>query len=74
MLLDNEKGGDSFPVPVEGRKSSSAKRRAVLVGQVWAADLAETLMEVYGPLMTDGYTLEDVSRLVQESGFDRSGD
>lgn len=73
MLLDNEKGGEAFLLPFEGRKSSQ-DRRAVLVGQVWSSELAETLMEVYAPLLTEGYTLEDLSRLVQEPSDDRSGD
>jgi hypothetical protein len=72
--LDNEKGGEAFLLPIEGRKSSSDRRRAVLVGQVWSSELAETLMEVYAPLLTEGYTLEDVSRLVQEPSDDRTGD
>ena len=74
MLLDNERGGDPFPWSVEGRKSSPHRRRAVLVGQVWSADLAETLMDVYSHLLNEGYTLEDVSRLVQERSDDRPGD
>ncbi len=73
MLLDNEKGSEPFPSPLEGRKSSPERQRAVLVGQVWSADLAETLMEIYSHLLTEGYTLEDVSRLVQESPDDSSG-
>jgi len=74
LLLDNEKGGDSFPLAVEGRTTSPSRRRAVLVGQVWSADLAETLMEVYGPLINAGWTLEDLSRMVLETSDDRSGD
>jgi hypothetical protein len=74
LLLDNEKGGDAFPMPVEGRKTSPEKKRAVLMGQVWSAGLAETLMEVYAHLLTAGYSLEDVSRFVQEPFDDRSGD
>lgn len=74
MLLDNEKGDMVFPAPVEGRDSVPDKKRAVLVGTVWSADLAETLMEIYSHLLTQGYTLEDVSRLVQDGGDDCSGD
>lgn len=74
MLLDNEKGSDVFPLPVEGRKSSPARQRAVLGGKVWSADLAETLMEVYSHLLSEGFSLEDVSRLVLEPSDDRSGD
>jgi len=74
LLLDNEKGGDPFVFPSEGRKSTPDRQRAVLVGQVWSADLAEVLMEVYSHLLTEGYTLEDVSRFVQETSDDRPGD
>jgi hypothetical protein len=74
LLLDNEKGGEPFVQPVEGRRSSPDRRRAVFVGQIWSAELAETLMEVYSQLLTDGYTLEEVSRLVQEPSDDRPGD
>ena len=73
MLLDNEKGTEVFPLPFPGRRSSPGQR-AVLIGQVWSADLAEILLEVYAPLLADGYTLEDVSRLVTEASDDRSGD
>jgi hypothetical protein len=74
LLLDNEKGASVFPAPVEGPKGLPARKRAVLVGQVWSADLAETLMEVYAQLLSDGYTLEDVSRFVVEPPDDRPGD
>ena len=74
MLLDNEKGGTSSPLPVEAQVPISRKQRATMVGQLWSAGLAETLMEIYAPLLTNGYSLEDVSRLVQEPLDDRPGD
>lgn len=74
MLLDNEKGGQAFHPPVEGRALPRNRSRAVLVGQVWSADLAEALMDVYAQLLTEGYTLEDVSRLVQDASDDSSRD
>lgn len=74
LLLDNEKGGEPFLPPVEGRRSSPARQRAVLVGQVWSSDLAETLMEVYSHLLSEGYTLEEVCRLVAEIPDDRPRD
>lgn len=73
LLLDNEKGEEPFVFPV-GRKTSPERQRAVLVGQVWSADLAVILMEVYSHLLTEGYSLEDVSRMVQETPDDRPGD
>jgi len=74
LLLDNEKGVEVFPLAVEGPKSFAGKKRAVLVGQVWSADLVEALTEVYSHLLSGGYSLEDVSRLVQEPGDDCPGD
>jgi len=74
LLLDNEKGAEVIPSSFDGRNFLPSRQRAVLVGHVWAADLAEILMEVYSPLLTAGFTLEDVSRLVQETSVDRSGD
>jgi len=74
LLLDNEKGGDVFPLPREGRRSSSERHRAVMLGQVWSADLAEILMDIYSHLLKEGYSLEDVSRLVQDLPDDGPGD
>jgi hypothetical protein len=74
LLLDNEKGSEVFPWPPRGRNSSPDHKRAVLVGQIWSAELAETLIDVYSHLLNEGYTLEDVSRLIQEPADDRSGD
>jgi hypothetical protein len=74
LLLDNEKEGRTFFLPVEGREASRERRRAVLLGQVWSSDLAEALLEIYSPLVMEGYTLEDLSQLVQEPSDDRPGD
>jgi hypothetical protein len=45
LLLNNEKGGGAFLIP-EGQKSSPSQR-AVMVGQVWSAQLVETLLDMY---------------------------
>jgi len=74
LLLDNEKGAEVFPSPFEGRKSSTSRQRAVMFGQVWSSDLAESLMEVYSHLLTGGYSLEEVSRLLQDLPDDGPGD
>ena len=73
-MLDNEKGAEAFPLPFGGWKSPMRRQRAVMVGTVWSTDLAEILMEVYSHMLNDGYSLEDVSRLVQEIPDDRPGD
>jgi hypothetical protein len=44
LLLNNEKGSDASLVP-GGRQSSP--QRAVMVGQIWSAQLVETLLEMY---------------------------
>ena len=74
MLLDNEKGAEVFPLPFEGQKSSTSRQRAVMLGQVWSAGLAESLMEIYGHMLRDGFSLEDVSRLLQDIPDDGSRD
>ena len=73
MLLDNEKGAEVFLLPVERRLSPHARQRVVIVGQVWSADLAETLIEVYSHLIRDGFSLEDISGVVQDLSHDGPG-
>lgn len=74
MLLDNERGSLVPPQAIEGPRMIQKPKRAVLVGQVWGAELAETLLEVYAPFVADGFQLEDLSRLVMESDHDDSWD
>jgi len=73
LFLDNKVGGNPLTVPFEGRPSSS-RRRAVLVGQVWTAELVESLWTIYRPMLEEGYTLEDVAQLVQGVPDESSGD
>jgi len=69
LLLNNEKGNSISLLP-EGQKSSP--QRAVMVGQVWSAQLVETLLEMY--------SLEELFWFAREasehrmSSDDRSGD
>ena len=75
MFQDIEKTRDSILQAIEdGRKVSVAKGRAVQVGPLWSSPLAETLMEVYPHLFEEGYSLEELSQMLQEPGNDGSRD
>ena len=44
LLLNNEKGSGLFVIP---EPQKSAPHRAVMFGQVWSAQLVDSLLEVY---------------------------
>lgn len=49
---------------------SLTKGRAFQIGPLWSGPLAETLMEVYPHLFEEGYSLEELSQMLQEPGND----
>lgn len=66
VFLDNEKSREYILQAIEeGKKTSLAKGRAVMIGHVWSSDLAQILMEIYPTLLEEGFTLEDLSRFMQ---------
>ena len=74
MLLDNEREGDYSSFPLARRSPIGGRQRAVILGQVWSADLAEALYAVYAPWLGESLSLEDVSRLVRGVPDDDFGD
>lgn len=70
MLLNNESGGGVSLIPE--RQKTSPRRRAVMYGQVWSAQLVDSLLEVY--------TLEELFWFAREASEprepfdDRTGD
>lgn len=46
----------------EGKKIASAKGASVLIGHVWSAELAQTLMDIYPQLYEEGYSLSTISK------------
>lgn len=64
IFLDNQQNIEYYTKAVEEAKSTAEKKgHAVLIGHVWAADLAQTLMDLYPELVEEGFELEDISRL-----------
>jgi hypothetical protein len=58
----------------EGKKVSLTKGRAVQIGRLWSSPLAETLMQVYPHLIDEGYSLEELSQIVQDTEHEGSRD
>ncbi len=48
----------------EGKKIASSNGAAVMIGHVWSADLARTLMEIYPGLVEEGYSLSSIARFM----------
>jgi hypothetical protein len=64
IFLDNQQNIEYYTRAVEDAKTTAEKKgHAVLIGHVWAADLAQTLMDLYPELVEEGFELEDISRL-----------
>jgi len=71
LFQDIEKTRDTILQAIEdGRKMSLTKGRAFQIGPLWSGPLAETLMEVYPHLFEEGYSLEELSQMLQEPGND----
>ena len=64
IFLDNQQNIEYYTKAVEDAKTTAEKKgHAVLIGHVWAADLAQTLMDLYPELVEEGFELEEISRL-----------
>lgn len=75
MFQDMEKTRDTIMQAIEdGRKVSISKGRALQIGPLWSSTLAETLIAVYPHLVEEGYTLEELSQMMQEDGNEGSRD
>lgn len=51
----------------EGKKVASTRGAAVLIGHVWSAELAQTLMDIYPQLVEEGYSLSTISKYMIRS-------
>jgi polysaccharide deacetylase 2 family uncharacterized protein YibQ len=72
VFLDNSPDRASIIRAVEDGKKHAAKARpAVMIGHVWSAELAQTLMYLYPQLVSEGFSLSTISRfMVQEATED----
>ncbi|HTX74303.1 MAG TPA: divergent polysaccharide deacetylase family protein [Rectinemataceae bacterium] len=65
VFLDNSSDKASIVRAVEDGKRRAAKNgSAVMIGHVWSADLAQTLMDLYPQLVAEGFSLSTISRFM----------
>ena len=53
----------------EGKKIASGRGASVLIGHVWSAELAQTLMDIYPQLVEEGYSLSTISKYMIQSAI-----
>jgi polysaccharide deacetylase 2 family uncharacterized protein YibQ len=65
VFLDNAQDKTSIrAMTEEGKKVASTSGRAVMIGHVWSAELAQTLMDLYPELVEEGYDLTTISKIM----------
>jgi polysaccharide deacetylase 2 family uncharacterized protein YibQ len=75
VFLDNASDKASIRAMLnQGLAKASASGRAVMIGHVWSANLAQALMELYPELVEEGYSLTTISRIMRNMDDDGSGD
>jgi len=75
VFLDNAPDRASILRAVDdGKKRASKGGPAVMIGHVWSAELAQTLMDLYPRLVEEGFSLSTISRfmLAEAEGDDES--
>lgn len=70
LLLNNESGGEVFLIPA--KQKSSPRQRAVMYGQVWSAELVESLLDVYS--LEELFWFAREASDSREPADDRTGD
>jgi len=71
VFLDNAPDRASMIRAVEdGKKRADSGRPAVMIGHVWSADLAKTIMDLYPQLVEEGYSLSTISRYMLSEATD----
>lgn len=46
----------------DGKKTATSKGVSIMIGHVWSAELAQTLMDIYPQLVEQGYSLTTISK------------
>lgn len=65
VFLDNSGDRQSILNALEeGKKIARSRGASVMIGHVWSAELAQTLMDIYPRLVQEGYTLSTISRFM----------
>ena len=58
----------------EGVKRAEKKGLSVMIGHVWSAELAQTLVDLYPSLIDQGFSLSTISRIMLEDTDEDTGD
>ncbi len=58
----------------DGIKRAEKKGLSVMIGHVWSAELAQTLIDLYPGLIEQGFSLSTISRIMLEDSDEDSGD
>ncbi len=67
VFLDNSPDKDSIVEYIDvGKKKAQKGGSAVMIGHVWSANLASTLMELYPQLVEAGFSLSTISEMILE--------
>ncbi len=68
VFLDNSGDKQSILHALEeGKKTAKDQGAAVMIGHVWSAELAQTLMDIYPQLIDEGYSLSTISHYMIKS-------
>lgn len=67
VFLDNSPDKDSIVEYIDvGKKKAQKSGSSVMIGHVWSANLASTLMELYPQLVEAGFSLTTISEMILE--------
>ncbi|MDX9827203.1 MAG: divergent polysaccharide deacetylase family protein [Spirochaetia bacterium] len=70
VFLDNSGDKQSILHALEeGKKTARDQGAAVMIGHVWSAELAQTLMDIYPQLVEEGYSLSTISHYMIKSAM-----
>lgn len=65
VFLDNSSDRVSIVHAVEdGKRRATKNGSAVMIGHVWSAELAQTLVDLYPQLVAEGFSLSTISRFM----------
>lgn len=65
VFLDNSPDRASMELMIaEGKRKAQAKGQAVMIGHVWSAELAQTLIDIFPELVEEGYDLSSITSFI----------
>lgn len=74
VFLDNNTDREAIIAAIdEGKRIARKNSAAVMIGHVWSANLAATLMEIYPELVEEGYSLSTIREYMQMQAEENAG-